>query len=43
MWDKGAEKVEVKFTGQGEEERETEVHAQCRSGAPVFEVDTEND
>ena len=40
---RGPEEVEVKFDGQGEEERETEVHAHCSGGTPVFEVRTDND
>lgn len=40
---RGPEEVEVTFVGQGDEERQSEVHAHCGGGAPVFEVQTEKD
>lgn len=39
----GSEEVKVKFEGQGEEGRETEVTARCVDGLPDFEVSASDD
>ncbi len=39
---RGPDEVDVAFEGQGEEGRETEVSAVCRSAVPTFEVSAED-
>lgn len=41
--DRGPEELELKFEGQGEEGRETELKASCRGGIPEFEVTSSGD
>lgn len=41
--DRGPERVKVKFTSGGDEERETEVEAECSGGLPRFAVESDDD
>lgn len=37
----GPDRVEVRFEGRGEDDRDSRVRATCRDGVPVFDVDTD--